>query len=90
MGEPAQTGANPPSEIGHLRLPLTSPDEPESTESHQTCHTVTRGNGTEALPDEKTAGVAARLVEAKAAWDGSHDRRALRRALLDLLRELDG
>lgn len=89
-GEPARTGMNPPSETGHLRLPLAAPDEPESTESHQTCHTVTRRAGTEPLTDEKSDGVALGLVKVKAAWDRGHDQRELRRALLDLLRELDG
>jgi len=42
------------------------------------------------LTDEKSDGVALGLVKVKAAWDRGHDQRELRRALLDLLRELDG
>lgn len=84
--EPARVGVERKLESGLLHIVPASPDESEPTEPPERCHHVTPGSapGYEQTEDA----VAARLSEAMQAW-ANHDVRRLRRALLDVLRELE-
>lgn len=84
-GEPARTGVNGGSEIGHLRLLSSTSEALEVTGGCTPCSNVAREQAGQGADDP----VMERLVQAGKAWSQERNPRELRKALLAIMGLLD-
>ena len=86
-GEPSRALV---SEDGAFGLRAVPPDEPTCILVSRSCTNVPNEAFSDGdTPANQVETIDAALAEARRAWTDAHDARALRRALLDLVRRLD-